>query len=220
MFIRNTGNITLVNSGEARGRFLTISGITSCGRIESGTARLYIDGELDETEFSYTRFGTFTFNTSSLGALVRSTTSGFLSGSVDEVAQWNRRLTWTEIQQIRTNGIPAPVAPLAPVITSEPADSTNGVFAGDTINFSVQATGSSPLSYQWRKDNIDILAFDQSQREQQCLDPDQRSTCGFRRLFGGDHQCCRSGHQQGRAVVGQPLHAGDQWGGSGARLWV
>jgi len=39
--------------------------------------------------------------------------------------------------------------PVAPTITQEPQDLT--VTAGQTAQFSVRATGSSPLSYQWRK---------------------------------------------------------------------
>ena len=43
----------------------------------------------------------------------------------------------------------------APVITSQPVSRTNAV--GTTASFSVSATGSTPLRYQWRKDGANIL---------------------------------------------------------------
>ena len=45
-------------------------------------------------------------------------------------------------------------AAVAPSITSQPASQT--VTAGQTANFSVTATGTAPLSYQWRKNGTDI----------------------------------------------------------------
>ena len=43
---------------------------------------------------------------------------------------------------------------VAPQITSQPQDAT--VTEGQTANFSVTATGTGPLSYQWRKDGTNI----------------------------------------------------------------
>jgi Big-like domain-containing protein/pectate lyase-like protein/immunoglobulin I-set domain protein len=45
-------------------------------------------------------------------------------------------------------------ASVAPSITSQPANQT--VTAGQTASFSVAATGTAPLSYQWRKYNVAI----------------------------------------------------------------
>jgi len=42
----------------------------------------------------------------------------------------------------------------APTITTQPASQT--VTAGQTASFSVAATGTAPLSYQWRKNNVAI----------------------------------------------------------------
>ena len=41
-----------------------------------------------------------------------------------------------------------------PGITTQPASQT--VPAGSNVNFSVAATGTAPLSYQWKKDGADI----------------------------------------------------------------
>ena len=45
-------------------------------------------------------------------------------------------------------------APVAPSITTQPISQT--VTAGQTASFSVAATGTSPLSYQWRKNSVAI----------------------------------------------------------------
>ncbi|MEO5681462.1 MAG: immunoglobulin domain-containing protein [Chitinophagaceae bacterium] len=45
-------------------------------------------------------------------------------------------------------------APTAPFITSNPA--SGSVLEGDEVNFNVVATGTAPLTYQWRKDGVDI----------------------------------------------------------------
>src|SRR5216684_1668246 len=45
-------------------------------------------------------------------------------------------------------------APVAPSITTEPANQT--VTAGQTASFSVAATGTAPLSYQWQKNSVAI----------------------------------------------------------------
>jgi len=45
-------------------------------------------------------------------------------------------------------------APVAPTITTQPANQT--VTAGQTASFSVAATGTAPLSYQWQKNGANI----------------------------------------------------------------
>src|SRR5260370_5398923 len=45
-------------------------------------------------------------------------------------------------------------SPVAPSITTQPANQTT--FAGQTATFSVVANGTSPLSYQWRKNGASI----------------------------------------------------------------
>ncbi len=44
--------------------------------------------------------------------------------------------------------------PVAPSITAQPASIT--VTAGQTAMFSVTATGTAPLSYQWQENSADI----------------------------------------------------------------
>jgi glucose/arabinose dehydrogenase len=44
--------------------------------------------------------------------------------------------------------------PVAPTITTQPASRT--VAAGSSVNFSVAASGTAPLSYRWQRDGVDI----------------------------------------------------------------
>src|SRR5437879_10801119 len=45
-------------------------------------------------------------------------------------------------------------APVPPTITTQPANQT--ITAGQTASFSVTATGTAPLNYQWRKNGVAI----------------------------------------------------------------
>jgi hypothetical protein len=52
------------------------------------------------------------------------------------------------------NSTPPP-PPVAPSITTQPTKQT--VMAGQTTSFSVAATGTAPLSYQWQKNGANIV---------------------------------------------------------------
>jgi len=81
-------------------------------------------------------------------------------GGMDEVAMYNRALLTNEIAAIYNAGsagkcLPLnPPPPVAPAITSQPTNLT--VYAGSNATFRVTATGSAPLSYQWRFDGNDL----------------------------------------------------------------
>ena len=46
-------------------------------------------------------------------------------------------------------------ATVAPQVTVHPVDQTN-IVPGSDVSFSVTATGTEPLSYQWQKDGVDL----------------------------------------------------------------
>lgn len=119
----------------------------------NGQARLYIDGELDLTDFTYSR-GALTLNQTVLGAIVRAAISHWCAGRLDEVALWNRVLTWTEIQEVRTQGLPPPTGAVAPQIIQHPV--SQSVLTGGRVTFSVLAGGTAPLLFQWRKDGAGL----------------------------------------------------------------
>jgi hypothetical protein len=122
---------------------------------QNGTGLLYIDGVLDQTVYNYTH-AALPLNNTTVGALLANPLRDFFAGAVDDVSTWSRRLSYTEIQSIRANSIPAPVATLPPSITQQPTSLTNGIYPGDTVSFTVLATGTAPLSYAWQKGGAPI----------------------------------------------------------------
>ncbi|MHC4741056.1 MAG: LamG domain-containing protein [Planctomycetota bacterium] len=63
----------------------------------NGMASVYIDGELDDTDFSYTR-ATLALNTTSIGGILRAAASHFFTGQIDDVRAYNRILSVKEIK--------------------------------------------------------------------------------------------------------------------------
>ena len=124
----------------------------------NGLGKLYVDGVLGPTDFSYTR-GTLTPNTTAIGAELRTAPSSVkLYGNIDDIATWNRALTWTEIQDAMANGVPTPPPPPPPTIITQPSDAPANVYVTDSASFTVLADGANPLSYQWRKNGTAISA--------------------------------------------------------------
>ena len=128
---------------------------------QNGSGLLYIDGVLDPTIFNYSHgaLGSVSLNNTTVGALAANPLRDFYNGNVDDVGTWSRRLSYSEIQTIHTSGIPAPPVVIKPSITSlttQPPDTTNGVYQGDTVTFTVLAAGTSPFSYHWQYNNLPI----------------------------------------------------------------
>ena len=69
-----------------------------------GPARLYVDGVLDPTDFSYTRSGAYTFDRTALGAVLRATTCCHLTGALDDVRAYPFPLTGTDVVVVMGNG--------------------------------------------------------------------------------------------------------------------
>jgi hypothetical protein len=77
------------------------------------------------------------------------TTSSSDNGSTFDVIVSNSAGTVTSATATLTVNVP-------PTITTQPANQT--VTAGQAATFSVVASGTSPLSYQWQKNNVNIAA--------------------------------------------------------------
>ena len=75
-------------------------------------------------------------------------------GSKYSVAVTNSAGTTTSSEATLTVTAPAVVVATKPVITTHPAAQT--VVTGTPASFSVSASGTAPLSYQWKKDGKDI----------------------------------------------------------------
>jgi hypothetical protein len=129
----------------------------------NGSARLYVDGVLDPKVFT-TRLAepvsgvgessrTLVLNTISIGAIKQSAAGSFFNGLIDEVAVWGRALTQAEIDQVRTNGIPTPIAASSPTITNQPVGNTN-LLVGEFFSLQALGLGTHPHTYQWYKDGV------------------------------------------------------------------
>ena len=76
----------------------------------------------------------------------------YFVGALDEVAVFNRSLGMGEV----FSQYAAAVGGVAPQIFSGPQAPTNQLFSGDAVTLSVDAGGTPPLAYQWRKDGTAI----------------------------------------------------------------
>jgi hypothetical protein len=75
------------------------------------------------------------------------------NGMVDEVAVFNRSLTFDDINNLYGTAL-GKVQVVAPAIGTLPT--SKALYAGRTANFQVVATGSSPLTYQWKKGGANL----------------------------------------------------------------
>ena len=120
---------------------------------------LFVDGTLD---VSQPAMGLMAQNTIRCAleptrrGCIRVMPAYFFNGLVDEVSLYNRGLTASEIQAIYAAGSAGkcPPSPMPPSITAQPTNQTVNV--GGSATFSVTASGTPPLSYQWNFDGTNI----------------------------------------------------------------
>jgi hypothetical protein len=108
IFIRNNNGTTPVNHLHSTRIAFDNSWHHVAWVDNNGYARLYVDGLLDSTDFTYVR-GSLTLNTLSVGALLRANPDTWFAGAVDQVAVWRRSLTASEVQQVFASGPPRPL---------------------------------------------------------------------------------------------------------------
>jgi hypothetical protein len=125
----------------------------------SGLAAIYVNGGV----VLQTNLGSFTPQTSFTNLLLGARTYyGSVSsppdkfaGQMDEMSLYNRALSSNEIAAIYLAGSAGKCfTPTAPTITSQPTNQT--VVVDQTATFSVTASGTPPLSYQWTFDTTNI----------------------------------------------------------------
>jgi hypothetical protein len=121
----------------------------------SGLGLLYVDGAV---RFA-ANLGSFTPRTSyDLFLGLRPIGSEYPSiyrGLLDEVSLYGRALGTNEIQAIFAARGGKCIVPVAPHLTSHPSGRTN--MAGSAATFSVVATGTAPLLYQWRHEGTNLV---------------------------------------------------------------
>jgi Concanavalin A-like lectin/glucanases superfamily/Abnormal spindle-like microcephaly-assoc'd, ASPM-SPD-2-Hydin/Immunoglobulin domain len=129
--------------------------------VRNGPAiSFYINGNLDAT-FNAADGNPFRsgINTLRIGGQNRGGVTRVLNGMIDEVRIYSQALTPVQIQNDMNAPIINPSVP--PSITIQPAGQS--VVAGQAATFSVAATGTAPLSYQWQKNGATIAgAFSSS----------------------------------------------------------
>jgi hypothetical protein len=148
VYIRNDANTVVVNARKSQTPVFDDAWHHVTWVDQNGAAKLYIDGVPDRTDYTYTR-SALTPNQTSLGAILRAGPSSWFAGAIDEVAVWNRALTFSEVQAIKSAGVPAPLGVIAPSFTAQPQSAN--VYQGSRLVLTAEATGTSPLSFQWFK---------------------------------------------------------------------
>jgi len=71
----------------------------------NGTAKLYINGVLDTTNYNYTPAGTYTMTSSGIGVIERSSPLNWFNGSLDEFKLYNAVLTQTDVTNLYYSGL-------------------------------------------------------------------------------------------------------------------
>ena len=95
-------------------------------------------------------------NGAAIGDVTHEPYSSYFEGLIDEVSVYNRALTSNEIAGIYAAGSAGKcVLGVPPAIVAQPQNSTNAV--GTTATFSVTASGTLPLSYQWQHYGTNLL---------------------------------------------------------------
>ena len=119
------------------GQFVITADTTSTVLYANGKEIGRLTGPLDSYKSS-----DFNFNIG--GGGIFNNTGDFFLGSIDEVAVFPKALTASQVQTLYY------AANIAPVISSQPSLPARPVYAGYTISLSVAASGTPPISYQWR----------------------------------------------------------------------
>ena len=73
---------------------------------EEGERRVYVDGELDDVELVAKPEGVFNVNDTTIGGILRSSASHWVTGLIDDVAVWNRALGDDEVGSLFADGVP------------------------------------------------------------------------------------------------------------------
>jgi hypothetical protein len=112
----------------------------------------YVNGALDGTQplSGAVQMTDYPFRIGAYAPVNGTSSKAFFPGQIDEVSLYNRALTAAEVQAIYNAdgaGKCAPSGGVAPTITSQPASLS--VIQGSNATFSVTATGTAPLRYQW-----------------------------------------------------------------------
>ena len=108
---------------------------------EDGERRVYVDVELDDVEMVPKPEGTFNVNDTTIGGILRSSASHWVTGLIDDVAIWKRALSDDEVGSLFANGVPTGMKKKLPLeIRSFDADFPTVAAGGKaTLNWDASA---------------------------------------------------------------------------------
>jgi choice-of-anchor C domain-containing protein len=117
--------------------------------------RTYLDGALVKDQLFLGRLANAANSAPVSIGTERDGAADFFKGIIDEISLYNRALSEAEVADIFHAGSAGKcIAPSAPQIFAGPQGQT--VVRGGTVSFSVGASGTVPLSYQWLFNDVPI----------------------------------------------------------------
>ena len=112
---------------------------------------LYANGkEIGRLSGPVTSYGTSSFNFNIGGGGIFNSAGDYFKGNIDEVAVFDKALSAADIQSIYFS------ANVAPTITQQPSIPSRTLYAGYSVTLTGAASGTPPLTYQWRKDGQNL----------------------------------------------------------------
>jgi hypothetical protein len=141
LFFSQLGNPSAINGPTISDTNFHHVALTEAG----GTVTFYIDGVASQPQ---TYNATFNFTGGPAIGYRPDNADNSFNGTIDELSIYSRALSAAEIQQIYNIGSGGKCfMPVPPAITTQPTNQT--VSVGQSASFSVAATSTYPLSYQW-----------------------------------------------------------------------
>jgi hypothetical protein len=117
----------------------------------SGVMNLYVNGQLVSTGPAPTSLLS-NGHVVSIGSRESGAVSGYVwpfNGVIDDVRIYNRALRTNEVQTLYSTA-----GSLALTFYAQPQNAS--AYVGDAVTFTAQADGSDPLTYQWKKNGVNI----------------------------------------------------------------
>ncbi len=125
----------------------------------NGSARLYIDGVRDKTDFQYDK-GHLDLNTLSIGGILRESPCCFFEGRIDSVALWESALTPTQIGALADGVLPTDLGKAPPTLVGQDSAKKYSLLAGspkaEGLTLAAQVAGTPPFQFQWHHDGTAI----------------------------------------------------------------
>lgn len=123
----------------------------------NGVRTVYLDAVQDSTPIASATSDWYTnvFNVTAVGGIRRSSGTAFITGTLDDVAIWDRALSPTEIGDVYVHGMPDLGAARAPLTINSFKADFPAVAAGDTVTLRWDVSPDASLSIDSGVGNVD-----------------------------------------------------------------